>query len=57
MLHIFLMDAEAMSLLATGKVDISHMITHTFKLDDYQEAFEVAINKEEHNSIKVIIEP
>ncbi|MHA1684644.1 MAG: zinc-dependent alcohol dehydrogenase [Promethearchaeota archaeon] len=48
---------EAMNLLSTGKIDISHMITHTFKLDDYQEAFDVAMNKEEHDSIKVIIEP
>ena len=47
----------AMSLLEQGKVSIKEMITHTFKLDDYQEAFEVAMNKEEHNSIKVIIEP
>ncbi|MHA1794460.1 MAG: zinc-dependent alcohol dehydrogenase [Promethearchaeota archaeon] len=48
---------EAINLLAQGKIDIGSMITHTFKLEDYQEAFEVAMNKEEHDSIKVIIEP
>nr|MDO8109429.1 zinc-binding dehydrogenase [Candidatus Sigynarchaeota archaeon] len=44
-------------LMAQGKVVIKDMITHTFKLDQYQEAFDVAINKEEHNSIKVVIVP
>ncbi|MFX0101343.1 MAG: zinc-binding dehydrogenase [Candidatus Hodarchaeota archaeon] len=48
---------ESVNLLAAGKINIGAMITHTFKLEDYQEAFEVAINKEEHDSIKVIIEP
>ena len=48
---------QAIKLMEQGKINIKEMITHTFKLDDYQEAFEVAMNKEEHNSIKVIIEP
>ncbi|MHA1899099.1 MAG: zinc-dependent alcohol dehydrogenase [Promethearchaeota archaeon] len=48
---------QAMKLLEQGKINIKEMITHVFKLDDYQEAFEVAYHKEEHNSIKVIIEP
>ena len=47
----------AIDLLATGKVVIKDMITHTFPLDEYQEAFEVAMNKEEYDSIKVVIIP
>ena len=47
----------AIGLLEQGKVSIKEMITHVFKLDDYKEAFDVAVNKEEHNSIKVVIEP
>nr|MDO8085272.1 zinc-binding dehydrogenase [Candidatus Sigynarchaeum springense] len=47
----------AIDLLAAGKVQIKPMITHTFPLDRYQEAFDVAINKEEHDSIKVVIVP
>ena len=47
----------AINLLAQGKINIGEMITHTFKLDDYEEAFDVAMNKEEHDSIKVVIEP
>jgi L-iditol 2-dehydrogenase len=47
----------AISLLASGKVNIKEMITHVFKLEDYKEAFDVAYHKEEHNSIKVVIVP
>lgn len=47
----------AIDLLATGKVQIKPMITHTFTLDKYQEAFDVAINKEQHDSIKVVLVP
>lgn len=47
----------AVSLLAQGKVSIKEMITHVFKLDQYQEAFDVAINKEKYDSIKVVIVP
>jgi L-iditol 2-dehydrogenase len=47
----------AIDLLAQGKINIKEMITHKFKLDNFQEAFEVALHKEEHNSIKVVIEP
>lgn len=48
---------QAIKLLEQGKVSIKEMITHRFKLDDFQEAFEVAYHKEEHNSIKVVITP
>jgi len=47
----------AIDLLAQGKIKIGPMITHVFSLDGYQEAFDVAINKEEYNSIKVVIVP
>ncbi len=47
----------AIDLLAQGKVSVKEMITHTFHLADYAEAFDVAVHKEEHNSIKVVIIP
>jgi threonine dehydrogenase-like Zn-dependent dehydrogenase len=48
---------EAIKLMSQGKVSVKEMITHRFKLADYQEAFDVAYHKEEHNSIKVVITP
>jgi threonine dehydrogenase-like Zn-dependent dehydrogenase len=47
----------AMDLLAQGKVSIKEMIIHNFRLDQFVEAFDVVVHKEEHNSIKVIIVP
>jgi len=46
-----------LDLLACGRIQIKPMITHVFKLDQYQEAFETAMNKEEYDSIKVVIVP
>lgn len=45
----------AIKLLANGKVSIKEMITHRFKLDEYETAFKVAWKKEEYQSIKVVI--
>jgi len=47
----------AVELLASGKVKVKPFITHVFKLDDIEEAFKVAVNKEEYNAIKVVLKP
>ena len=47
----------AIDLLAVGKVNIKEMITHVFHLDEYDEAFDVAVHKEENDAIKVVIIP
>ena len=44
-------------LLIRGKLHAKEMITHTFPLDQINTAFETAANKNETNSIKVVIEP
>lgn len=42
---------DAISLLESGKVRVKEMITHTFKLDEYEEAFNMAHSSD---SIKVM---
>ncbi|MEM2094567.1 MAG: alcohol dehydrogenase catalytic domain-containing protein [Candidatus Bathyarchaeia archaeon] len=44
-------------LLAQGKLHATEMITHRFPLDQINEAFETAVNKEKTNSIKVVVIP
>lgn len=45
---------QASRLLSSGRLDISPVITHTFKFEDYQEAFELM---ESGNSGKIILKP
>ena len=47
----------AIDLQAKGKLQTESLITHRFPLDDIAEAFETADNKDETNSIKVIVNP
>jgi len=47
----------AVELMASGKVKVKPFITHIFKLDEVNEAFNVAINKEEYEAIKVVLVP
>ncbi len=44
-------------LMASGKVRAEPFITHVFKLDDFEEAFKIAMNKEEYDAIKVVLVP
>ena len=44
----------ALDLIASRQVDVSDFISHKFALENYKEALEVASNKSEHNSNKVI---
>ena len=47
---------HSLDLVASGKVDLSPLITHRFALDDMQRAFEAAADKST-GAIKVMIEP
>lgn len=44
----------ALDLIASRQVDVSDFISHKFALENYKEALEVASNKSEHNSNKVV---
>lgn len=44
----------ALDLLATGQVKNADLITHTFRRDQYREAFDTAVHKREHRAFKVM---
>jgi L-iditol 2-dehydrogenase len=46
---------EAIDLMQSGRIKVADMITHTFPLDDIQEAFKVAADANE--SLKVVVLP
>ncbi|GAB4320279.1 MAG: zinc-dependent dehydrogenase [Promethearchaeota archaeon] len=48
---------QALNMLAAGKVDVKSMITHTFPLDEIEQAILVASDHEEHDSLKVVVVP
>jgi threonine dehydrogenase-like Zn-dependent dehydrogenase len=47
----------AMELTATGRVDLSALITHRFALPDYRRALAVALDKRRHQAVKVLLRP
>lgn len=47
----------AVQLMASGVVRAKPFITHIYGLDEVHEAFKVALSKEEHNAIKVVLVP
>jgi threonine dehydrogenase-like Zn-dependent dehydrogenase len=47
----------ALQLFSEGKMDISHLVTHRFTLDQWKEAMEVALNKGKHRAIKIVFTP
>ncbi len=47
----------AMDLLASGRVDLRPLITHRFRLSDYQQAIGVALDKRRHRAVKVVLDP
>jgi threonine dehydrogenase-like Zn-dependent dehydrogenase len=49
--------ALALRLFAEGKVDLSRLVTHRFRLEEYPRALEVALNKGKHQAIKVTFMP
>jgi len=47
----------AMDLMASGRVDLRPLITHRFRLADYRQALEVALDKRRHHAVKVVLQP
>lgn len=43
--------------LAAGKLQLDGFVTHTFPISDYAQAFNVALDKKRHNSVKVVLVP
>ena len=48
---------EAVEMMGAGKISVAPMITHRFPIEQAQEAFAIAANKEAHGAIKVLILP
>lgn len=47
----------AIDMLAAGKLDPMPLVTHRFQLDDISDAFAVASGRDEHGSVKVLVQP
>ncbi len=47
----------ALDLLGAGKLDPTPLITHRFSLNEINEAFAVAAERERYNSVKVLVLP
>ena len=45
--------AHYLKLVEDGRVDLTGMLTHTFRLDDWREAFSVLATQETSGAIKV----
>jgi len=46
----------ALDLISSGQVDVNNFITHKFPLEYYKNALEIASNKSEYDSLKVVFE-
>lgn len=51
MKHVY---PKAIELVRSGRVDVRSMVSHRFPLDDYEEAFDVALHR---RGLKVVIHP
>jgi len=49
--------ALALRLHAEGKVDLTDMVTHVFKLDEWPRALEVALSKGKYGAVKIAFRP
>jgi threonine dehydrogenase-like Zn-dependent dehydrogenase len=47
----------ALRLFESGAVDLSHLVTHRFTLEQWEEALRVALNKGAHRAVKVAFTP
>jgi L-iditol 2-dehydrogenase len=47
----------ALDLFERGKVDLSHLITHRFTLDEWPKALDTALNKGREKAIKIVFTP
>ena len=48
--------ALALRLMAEKKVDLGHLVTHRFALDDYREAFKTVTSKGNSGVIKAVFD-
>lgn len=46
----------ALDLISSGQIDVRNFVTHRFPLERYKEALEIASNKSDYNSLKVVFE-
>ena len=53
LLVVFLAVVPLAAMAAAGKVDLSGMLTHTFRLEQWREAFTVLAEQEASGAIKV----
>jgi 2-desacetyl-2-hydroxyethyl bacteriochlorophyllide A dehydrogenase len=44
-------------LLASGQVKVKPFITHIMRLEEYKEAFDMLLHKEEYGAIKIVLKP
>ena len=47
--------AECVDLVGTGRLDLSHLVTHRMQFDDVQKAYDTYSEKQD-NSLKVVME-
>lgn len=47
----------ALRLHAEGRVDLAPLVTHVFKLEEWNEALDVALNKSRHHAVKIAFVP
>ncbi len=47
----------ALALYSEGKVDLSHLVTHRFTLDEWHKALDTALNKGREKAIKIVFTP
>ncbi len=47
----------ALRLHAEGRADLTPLVTHKFRLDDWPEALDVALNKGAHHAVKIAFTP
>ncbi|MEJ5185738.1 MAG: alcohol dehydrogenase catalytic domain-containing protein [Candidatus Geothermincolales bacterium] len=46
--------AATISFMREGKVDLSRLVTHRFKLEDWRKALMVALNKAKYGAVKIV---
>jgi len=55
--HLYEDYIVGVELLASGQVKVKPFITHVMKLEEYKEAFDMLLHKEEHGAIKIVLKP
>lgn len=55
--HLYEDYVIGVELMASGQVKVKPFITHLMDLEDYEEAFKMLLQKEEHGVIKIVLKP